>query len=291
VNEEVLSANEELQSTNEEMETAKEELQSTNEELTTLNEEMQNRNAELSSANNDLLNLLGQVDIPVVMVSNDMRIRRFSPPAHKVLNLMPSDIGRRLGQIRPNLDLQDLEPIVHEVIEREVPIQREVRTKEGVWHILHVRPYETWDHKIEGAVISLQNVDALKRVADQTRQYADAVIENARVPTLVLDGELRITVANPAFYRVFGLTAAETEKKLIYDLGGGQWNAPQLRKLLEEIVPRNSRVDDFEMRQVVPQLGERNLILNARRVELQKGHPFILLAIEDVTESRRNGAA
>jgi two-component system CheB/CheR fusion protein len=291
VNEEVLSANEELQSTNEEMETAKEELQSTNEELTTLNEEMQNRNAELSSANNDLLNLLGQVDIPVVMVSNDLRIRRFSPPAHKVLNLLPNDVGRRLGQIRPNLDLQDLEPIVHEVIERELPQQREVRTKEGVWHILHVRPYETWDHKIEGAVISLQNVDALKRAVDQTREYADAVIENARMPTLVLDGELRITVANPAFYRVFGLTPEDTENQLIYDLGSGRWNVPLLRKLLEEIVPRNSRVDDFEMRQEVPQLGERELILNARRVELQKGHPFILLAIEDVTESRRNGAA
>jgi two-component system CheB/CheR fusion protein len=291
VNEEVLSANEELQSTNEEMETAKEELQSTNEELTTLNEEMQNRNAELSSANNDLLNLLGQVDIPVVMVSNDLRIRRFSPPAHKVLNLMPNDVGRRLGQIRPNLDLQDLEPIVHEVIERELPQQREVRTKEGVWHVLHVRPYETWDHKIEGAVISLQNVDALKRVADQTRQYADAVIENARVPTLVLDAELRITVANPAFYRVFGLAPEGTENQLIYDLGSGQWNVSQLRKLLEEIVPRNSRVDDFEIKQEVPELGERDLVLNARRVELQKGHPFILLAIEDVTESRRNGAA
>ena len=291
VNEEVLSANEELQSTNEEMETAKEELQSTNEELTTLNEEMQNRNAELSSANNDLLNLLGQVDIPVVMVSNDLRIRRFSPPAHKILNLMPNDVGRRLGQIRPNLDLQDLEPIVHDVIERELPQQREVRTKEGVWHVLHVRPYETWDHKIEGAVISLQNVDALKRAVDRTREYADAMVENARVPTLVLDGNLRITVANPAFYRVFGVAANETENQLIYDVGKGQWNVPQLRKLLEEIVPRNSRVDDFEIKQQVPQLGERDLILNARRVELQKGHPFILLAIEDVTESRKCGAA
>ena len=107
--EEVLSANEELQSTNEELETAKEELQSTNEELTTLNEEMQNRNAELGSANNDLLNLLGHVDIPVVMVSNDLRIRRFTPPAQKLLNLLPGDIGRRLGEIRPNLDVEDLE--------------------------------------------------------------------------------------------------------------------------------------------------------------------------------------
>jgi two-component system CheB/CheR fusion protein len=180
VNEEVLSANEELQSTNEEMETAKEELQSTNEELTTLNEEMQNRNAELTSANNDLLNLLGQVDIPVVMVSNDLRIRRFSPPARKTLNLLPSDVGRRLGQIRPNLDLQDLEPIVREVIGRETAQQREVRTKEGAWHLLHVRPYETWDHKFEGAVISLQNVDALKRMVNQTREYADAVTEKCQ---------------------------------------------------------------------------------------------------------------
>jgi two-component system CheB/CheR fusion protein len=291
VNEEVLSANEELQSTNEEMETAKEELQSTNEELTTLNEEMQNRNAELSSANNDLLNLLGQVDIPVVMVSSDLRIRRFSPPAQKVLNLMPNDIGRRLGQIRPNLDLQDMEPMVREVIEREHQQQREVRTLDGIWHLLRIRPYETWDHKIEGAVISLQNIDNLKRLVHQTRQYADTLIEGAREAILVLDGELKVAVANPAFYRVFDVTSEETEGRLVFDLGSGQWNTPRLRQLLEEIVPQNSRVDDFELGYDFPHIGQRTMLLNARRVELQPGHPFILLAIEDVTASRQNGAA
>ncbi len=291
VNEEVLSANEELQSTNEELETGKEELQSTNEELTTLNEEMQNRNAELISANNDLLNLLGQVDVPVVMVSRDLRIRRFSPPAQKILNLLPSDVGRRLGQIRPNLDLDDLEPLVRKVIDLSRREEREVRTKEGIWYSLHVRPYETVDHKIEGAVISLQNVDALKRLVEQTREYADAVIENARMPTLVLDGELRVSIANPAFYRVFNVSPDETENRLIYQLGNGQWNIPALRQLLQEIVPRNSSVDDFEMRHDFPGLGPREMVLNARRVELHKGHPFILLAIEDVTEARKNGAA
>jgi two-component system CheB/CheR fusion protein len=291
VNEEVLSANEELQSTNEELETAKEELQSTNEELTTLNEEVQNRNAELSSANNDLLNLLSQVDVPVVMVSRDLCVRRFSPPAQKILNLLPSDVGRRLGQIRPNLDLQDMEPIVREVIERSTAQQREVRTKEGAWHILHVRPYETWDHKIEGAVISLQNIDALKRLVIQTREYADAVIENARIPTLVLDGDLRVTVANPAFYRAFGVSREQTENRLIFELGNRQWNIPRLRQLLEEIVPRNSRVDDFAMSHDFPGLGPRDMLLNASRVEMQKGNPFILLAIEDVTDKSREGAA
>jgi two-component system CheB/CheR fusion protein len=104
-NEEVLSANEELQSTNEELETAKEELQSTNEELTTLNEELQNRDVELTAANNELLNLLGNVPIPVVIVDQDLHIRGFTPPAQKLLNLLPSDVGRRLTEIRPNLNL------------------------------------------------------------------------------------------------------------------------------------------------------------------------------------------
>jgi two-component system CheB/CheR fusion protein len=289
--EEVLSANEELQSTNEELETAKEELQSTNEELTTLNEEMQNRNAELGSANNDLLNLLGHVDIPVVMVSNDLRIRRFTPPAQKLLNLLPGDIGRRLGEIRPNLDVDDLEALAREAIRHASSQQREVRTNEGGWQMLHVRPYKTWDNRIEGAVISLQDVDALKRTLDQTREYADTIVESAREPFLVLNTQLEITAANPAFYRAFEVTPEETEGRLIYELGNGQWNVPKLRELLEEIVPRNSRVDDFEMSHDFPHLGSREMLLNARRVELQPGHPFILLAIEDVTQKSREGAA
>ena len=289
--EEVLSANEELQSTNEELETSKEELQSTNEELTTLNEEMQNRNAELGSANNDLLNLLGHVDIPVVMVSNDLRIRRFTPAAQKLLNLLPGDIGRRLGEIRPNLEVEDLEGLAREAIRKAGPQQREVRTTDGEWQVLHVRPYKTWDNRIEGAVISLQDVDALKRSLDQTREYADTIVESAREPILVLDAKLQVTAANPAFYRTFDVSVEDTEGRLIYELGNGQWNIPRLRVLLEEIIPQNSRVDDFEMSHEFLHIGSREMQLNARRVELQPGHPFILLAIEDVTEKSGEGAA
>src|ERR1700691_3808551 len=210
--EEVLSANEELQSTNEELETAKEELQSTNEELTTLNEEMQNRNAELGSANNDLLNLLGHVDVPVVMVSNDLRIRRFTPPAQELLNLLPGDIGRRLGEIRPNLDVDDLETLARDAIRQASTQERQVRTSEGGWQMLHVRPYKTWDNRIEGAVISLQDVDALKRTLEQTRDYADTIVESAREPILVLDSNLQATAANPAFYRAFEMSRERNRK-------------------------------------------------------------------------------
>jgi two-component system CheB/CheR fusion protein len=196
-----------------------------------------------------------------------------------------------LCEIRPNLDLEDLEELAHETIRRAISQEREVRTKEGEWQVLHVRPYKTWDNRIEGAVISLQDVDALKRSLDQTRSYADTIVESAREPILVLDSKLQVAAANPAFYRTFGVSTEETENRLIYELGDGQWNIAKLRELLEEIIPRNSRVDDFEMTHRFPNIGEREMLLNARRVELQPGHPFILLAIEDVTEKRREGVA
>ena len=107
-NEEILSGNEELQSSNEELQTAQEEVQSANEELTTLNEELQNRNSELSQTANDLTGVLNAVEIPILILGNDRRIRRFTPAAEKLLNLIPTDVGRSIGQIRPNVDIPDL---------------------------------------------------------------------------------------------------------------------------------------------------------------------------------------
>jgi two-component system, chemotaxis family, CheB/CheR fusion protein len=281
-NEEALSANEELQSTNEELETAKEELQSTNEELTTLNEELQNRNAELTTANNDLPNLLGNVSVPVVIVGTELHIRRFTPAAQKLLNLLPGDIGRRLTEIRPNLKLDDLGKLVlesiHSVTTRELEVQG---NDDGTWHLLRVRPYKTWDNKIDGAVISFQDIDALKRNLDQARTYAELLIEGARGAILILDANLRVTSANPAFCRKFLVSQLETRDRPIYDLGNGQWNIPQLRELLEHILPDDGKVEDFEVRHDFPHLGPRVMMLNARRIEPQPGRQLILLYIED----------
>jgi two-component system, chemotaxis family, CheB/CheR fusion protein len=283
-NEEVLSANEELQSTNEELETAKEELQSTNEELTTLNEELQNRNVELTAANNDLLNLLGNVTVPVVIVDQDLRIRRFTPPAQSLLNLLPGDVGRRLTEIRPNVDLEDLGKFARETIDNVTPCEREVQASEnGAWYLMRVRPYKTWDNKIDGAVISFQDIDVMKRSLKQSREYADALVENAREPIVVMDGSLRVVSANQAFCRRFEVSRQETDDRAIYDLGDGQWNIPKLRELLENVLPNNVRVEDFEVRHNFPHLGHRIMMLNARRIEPQAGKHLILLYIEDVT--------
>src|SRR5438445_888346 len=159
-NEELLSSNEELQSTNEELETAKEELQPANEELTTVNEELQHRNAELSPPNNELNNLFAGVTVPIVMLGSDGRIRRFTPMAAKVLNLIPADLGRPIGDVRPNVDLSDLEQVCKHVIDAATTVEREVKDRDGRWHSLRVRPYTTTDNQIDGAMITLEDIHA-----------------------------------------------------------------------------------------------------------------------------------
>jgi two-component system CheB/CheR fusion protein len=158
-NEEILSSNEELQSTNEELDTAKEELQSTNEELNTVNEELHTRNEELSRVNSDLVNLLASVQIAIVMVASDLRIRRFTPAAEKVLNLIPTDIGRPISDIKPNIDCPDLERMIAESIDRVTTVEREVADRQGKTFLLRIRPYKSIENRIDGAVLALFDVD------------------------------------------------------------------------------------------------------------------------------------
>src|SRR5262249_20103000 len=129
-NEEILSSNEELQSTNEELETAKEELQSANEELSTVNEELETRNVELADLNNDLNNLLSSVNIPILMLGPRGEIRRFTPLAQKLLNLIPTDVGRPIADIKANITTGDLSETVKEVVDTIAVREREVQDTE-----------------------------------------------------------------------------------------------------------------------------------------------------------------
>ena len=166
-NEEIQSSNEELQSINEEMETAKEELQSTNEELTTVNEELQNRNDELSKLNSDLNNLLSSVNIPIIMLGNDLRIRRFTPMAEKAMNLIAADIGRPITDIKPNFKTPDLRNAIQHVINSLEIQEFRVEDHDGRWYSMKIRPYRTVDNKIDGVVIVLLDVEARARSKQQ----------------------------------------------------------------------------------------------------------------------------
>lgn len=290
--EEFQAAAEELQTSNEELETAKRELQSGNEELRVLNERLHQRNSELLAANQELASVLTNIITPLMIVDRDLRIRRFNPPAQKLLNLQPGDVGRRLREIRPNLEAADLEALARETLRQMSPSDCELRERRiGKWYSVRVRPYRTAADRVEGAVFSFHDIDVLKRNLDQTRVFADALIENAREALLVLDRNLRITLANSAFCRLFQLTAPQTEGQMIYELADGQWNIPGLRVLLDDVIQRNRRADDFEVSHCFQHLGTRTMWINARRIEPHEGEYLILLAIEDVSEKKRQTEA
>ena len=289
-NEEILSSNEELQSTNEELETAKEEIQATNEELNTTNEELRSRNTELHQVNNDLTNLLGSINIPILMLTNDLRIRRFTPMAQRLFNFIASDAGRPFSDIRANLNIPDLEPLIVEVLETLSVKELEVQTQGGHWYMLRIRPYRTLENQIDGVVLVLLDIDALKRSAttiEAARNYAEAIVETVQVPLIVLESDLRVNTANRSFYETFQVEQNETAQSLRFELGNGQWNIPGLRSRLEDIFSNDTTLQNFEVEHQFEQIGQKTMLLNAVKI-VQPGEPQrLLLSIEDITERQQ----
>lgn len=277
-NEEIQSSNEELQSTNEELETAKEELQSTNEELTTLNEELQTRNADLSQANNDLNNLISSFNMPIVMLGNDLTIRRFTPLAQKIFNLIPSDIGRRISDINPNITMPDLQALVTEVIDSLNVKEIEVQDREGHWYSLRIRPYRTAENKIDGAVIVLVDIG-------DVRQGLEDMLEIVPQPMLLLTSDLKVNKANESFYEKFRVSRERTEGKSFFKLDDGEWDIPSLRSVLDGMVPGSQPVTNFRVTREFRALGKRDLAISARRLyQNSKGTYYVLMLCQDMTK-------
>jgi len=116
--------------------------------------------------------------------------------------------------------------------------------------------------------------------------YIKTVVDTLREPFLILDKDLRVLSANKTFYSVFQTSGEETEGKLVYELGNGQWNIPRLKVLLEDILPKNTFFEDFRVEHEFPNIGRKIMILNARQIHTEgvKEEAIILLAMEDITK-------
>ena len=279
-NEEYMSTNEELKSANEELETSREELQSVNEELTTLNSESQRKNEDLTTINNDMLNLLNATGVATLFLDEKLRIRRFTPSATKLFKFIDSDIGRPVEDISSPLKDNILVKASRSVLDNLIPVEQEVQTIDGKWYSLRILPYRTLENVIEGVVVSFVDINQVKVGSI----YTESIIDTMREPMLVLDEHLKVVSANKGFYRAFKVTMEDTQGQLIYAIGNHQWDIPQLRELLKSIIEKNSVFDGYKVEHDFPGIGQREMLLNARRVvggtDLK---PRILLAMEDVT--------
>lgn len=209
-NEEALSSMEELQSTNEELETAKEELQSSNEELVTLNEQLQNRNSELGQLTTDLGNVLSGVNIPIVILGADRRIRRFTPPAEKLLGLIAGDIGRPIGNLRIGVNVPDLDGLIALAVGKGVGSSRDVQSDTGQWYSLRVHPFVGED-KVQGVLMAFVDITEVKELQERDAARAKvseatvhAVMDSAGQAILVADKDSRIVLANATSENMFG---------------------------------------------------------------------------------------
>jgi len=290
-NEELQSTNEELQSTNEELDTSREELQSTNEELRTVNSEYQQKIDELSKGYDDLNNLMMTAEMATLFLDRALRIRRFTPTARRMFRLIDRDVGRPLADIVTNLKYEGLIEDIKTVLETLTQVEKEVQGESDRYYRMRIVPYRTAENVIDGAVVTFVDITEYKNAmlaSMEASDFAQAVVETVRQPLLILDGNLKVIDANLAFYRGFQVPQEETVGQLIYDLGNHQWDIPELRTLLEQIVPQNTKFGGFRVSHDFPRIGPRTLLLNARQTTL-KGEATgrILLAFEDITEEKQ----
>lgn len=168
-NEELQSTNEELQSTNEELTTSKEEMQSMNEELQSVNAEQSSRLNDFMQINSDMENLLNSTEIVTIFLDNQLRVRRFTTGANRLFKLIPGDVGRPLTDIVSNLEYPQLHTHVQDVLRKLISVENEIYSIDGRWFLVRILPYRTLDNKIDGVVITFNDITAAKKVEKDLR--------------------------------------------------------------------------------------------------------------------------
>lgn len=222
-NEEVMSMNEELQSTNEELETSREELQSLNEELSTVNNQLHDKVEELEHTTNDLSNLLISTDMATLFLDSDLRIRRFTPATERLMNLLPSDIGRPLSDLAPRVNDPDLAADAREVLHRLTAVEKEVRNGGNRTYIRRVTPFRTSENKIEGVVVTFTEITRLREASARVelRERQQAVV--ARLG--------RIALANDDLDDLFNSTTELVADTLNVEFAKILWLQPDGRRM------------------------------------------------------------
>ncbi len=239
----------------------------------------------------------------IVSITFDAVITSWNKGAENVYGYPAAEVlGQPLTKLTLSEDLQEvlarIDKVKHHQSVELFTTTRVHRNGSKIWLSLQMSPVKDANGKLIGISTIARDISAGKfaeeiahAAAQQTRRaldYAEATLRTAPVPLIVLEDDLRVNTANEAFYKNFQVTPDESEGRLIYELGNGQWNIPNLRKLLEEILPKNNPFNNFEVTHEFESIGRRTMLLSAQRMENEAGQPLrIVLAIEDITERKQ----
>lgn len=234
--------------------------------------------------------IINSIDVPIIAVGGDCAISRFNPAAAMLLSLTPADLGRPLREIPMLTTVKRLEELCREAIGSGAPSQCEVRdATNGSWFVLRITPWRGSEQRIDGAVLTLQNVTAFRASLEQAiyeREYTKAIINTVIDPLVVLDDDCRVQAANQAFYTKFQVSRDQALGARLYDIGNRDWEICRLQRFLKETYANNQ--SDAEFEHEFPAIGHRTLLLNARRLS-QGGNvgQMMLVVIQDITERKQ----
>jgi two-component system CheB/CheR fusion protein len=282
--EELQSSNEELQSTNEELQTSKEELQSSNEELQTLNEELKNRNQSLNVINDDLLNVLKNVELSVLIVNNDLQIRRFTPFAQELFKIKPSDVGRSITDFHLGLSAEELEKAIRNVTTKLVAATKEVSGGQGRVYEMHIQPYLTVDKKVDGAVLSLVDITDRKQLENERRLHTEnlekqvveqskELVQSERLAAIgATAGMVGHDIRNPlqaitsdvflVKSELASVPDSEEKKNALESLEEIEKNIDYINKIVQDLQdyarPLNPKAEETDLKLIIAKLCEKN---------------------------------
>jgi two-component system, chemotaxis family, CheB/CheR fusion protein len=253
-NEELQAINEELRSATEELETGREELQSVNEELNTVNQELKTSVEDLARSNNDLQNLIAATDIGTIFLNRELRIKRFTPRAQELFNVLVSDVGRPLSDLTRRVDYASLPSDAERVLLDLIPIEREARHENGQYFLIRIVPYRTAEDKIDGVVLNFVDITRRKEAENDLRAAAQAREEQARLFDITLssiadfaytfDREGRFLFANQPLANLLGLTPEAMVGKNFFDLGYPDELAARLQEQIQKVFETKEIVRD-----------------------------------------------
>jgi two-component system CheB/CheR fusion protein len=297
-NDEASSSNEELRCTNEELQLAKEQFQTANEELITLNEELRH-SGDLAKA------IVETVRDPLLVLDSDLRVQTVSRAFVRVFDHADENpVGRLVYQLGGgDWDIPELRRLLEGILHGS-PAMDDFEVTHDFARIgrrtmlLNARLLAGPVGSARMIVLAIADITEQKRLSDEVKltqenarqsgDLAKAIVETVRDPLLVLDSDLRVQTVSRAFVRVFDHADENPAGKLVYHLGGGDWDIPELRRILEGILHGSPAMDDFEVTHDFARIGRRTMLLNARLLEGPVDSArMIVLAIEDITEQKR----
>jgi two-component system, chemotaxis family, CheB/CheR fusion protein len=291
-NEELLSANEELQSSNEELESSREELQSSNEELDNVNQVLNSHVEQLARANSDMQNLFASTQIATVFLDGELRIKSFTPAITEIFSLLPTDVGRPLGDFAQRVSFEDLAGEARRVLSQLVVSEHQVQSRSGDWYIMRMLPYRTLEGVVDGVLITFVDVTVLKRT-EQALRRSEA--DSRRLATVVRDSNDAVTVQdfsghilawNRGAERMYGYTEAEALNQSVRDTICRHRRAEALT--VAERVARGEEVGSFETQRITKNGRTLDVWLTTTVITDETGKPVAFGTTErDVTARKQ----